>query len=178
MAPQPLLDFLHTLPPFIANAPPVIGVSDRLQVKVVLRLDRSIKNISINPQLLQSRLDLRANILEAIEDAQEFRERQVQLMISQLARVAKLSLWDVEATLLAIKVQQTAASLDTHCCTRNHLVSVGRGQRGEIDRLVMNTMEIRDSQELERSIFDAAHQGHQKIKDLQKAWPFSELGLL
>ena len=178
MAPQPLLDFLYTLPPFIANAPPVIGVSDRLQVKVVLRLDRSIKNISINPQLLQSRLDLRAHILEAIEDAQEFRERQVQLMISQLARVAKLSLWDVEATLLAVKVQQTAASLDTHCCARNRLVSVGRGQRGDIDRLVLNTMEIHDSKELERSLVDAAHRGHQKIKDLQKAWPFSELGLL
>ena len=72
--------------------------------------------------LYQPRLDLRANILEAIEDAQEFRERQVQLMISQLARVAKLSLWDVEATLLAIKVQQTAASLDTHCCTRMTLI--------------------------------------------------------
>jgi hypothetical protein len=25
MAPQPLLDFLYTLPPFIANAPQVIG---------------------------------------------------------------------------------------------------------------------------------------------------------
>ena len=98
-----------SLPPFIANAPPVIGVSDRLQVKVVLHLDRSIKNISINPQLLQSRSDLRANILEAIKDAQEFRERQGQLMISELARIAKLSLWDVGSTLLAVKVQQTAA---------------------------------------------------------------------
>jgi hypothetical protein len=52
MAPQPLLDFLYTLPPFIANAPPVIGVSDRSQVKVVLKLDRSLKSIFINPQLL------------------------------------------------------------------------------------------------------------------------------
>jgi hypothetical protein len=178
MAPQPLLDFLYTLPPFIANAPPVIGVSDRLQVKVVLKLDRSLKNIFINPQLLRSPSNLRANILEAIEDAQKFREHQVQLMISELARVAKLSLWDVEATLLAVKVQQAAASVNTHCCARNSLVSVGRGQRGDIDRLVLNSMGVHDSRELEGSIVDAAHQGHQKVRDLQAAWPFSELGLL
>jgi hypothetical protein len=178
MAPQPLLDFLYTLPAFIANAPPVIGVSDRLQVKVVLKLDRTLKNIFINPQLLRSPLNLRANILTAIEDAQKFRESQVQLMISELARVAKLSLWDVEATLLAVKVQQAAASVNTHCCARNSLVSVGRGQRGDIDRLVLNSMGVHDSRELEGSIVDAAHQGHQKVRDLQEAWPFSELGLL
>jgi DNA-binding protein YbaB len=178
MAPQPLLDFLHTLPAFIANAPPVIGVSDRLQVKVVLRLDRSLKNIFINPQLLRSPSNLRANILEAIEDAQKFRESQVQLMISELAHVAKLSLWDVEATLLAVKVQQAAASVNTHCCARNSLVSVGRGQRGDIERLVLNSMGVHDSRELEGSIVDAAHQGHQKVRELQGAWPFSELGLL
>jgi hypothetical protein len=186
MAPQPLLDFLHTLPAFIANAPPVIGVSDRLQVKVVLKLDRTLKNIFINPQLLKSPLNLRANILEAIEDAQKFRESQVQLMISELARVAKLSLWDVEATLLAVKVQQAAASLNTHCCARNSLVSLGRGRRGDIDslsetlreRLVLNSMGVCDSRELERSIVDAAHQGHRRVRDLQEAWPFSELGLL
>jgi hypothetical protein len=194
MAPQPLLDFLHTLPAFVANAPPVIGVSvhevflkeNRLQVKVVLKLDRlwrkrsyrSLKNIFINPQLLRSPSNLRANILEAIEDAQKFREHQAQLMISELARVAKLSLWDVEATLLAVKVQQAAASLNTHCCARNSLVSVGRGQRGDIDRLVLNSVGVCDSRELEGSIIDAAHQGHQKVRDLQGAWPFSELRLL
>jgi hypothetical protein len=178
MAPQPLLDFLYSLPPFIANAPPVIGVSDRLQVKVVLQLDRSLKNIFINPQLLRSRSNLRANILEAIEDAQKFRESQVQLMISELARVAKLSLWDIEATMLAVKVQQAAASVNTHCCARNSLVSLGRGQRGDIERLVLNSMGVHDSRELEGSIVDAAHQGHQKVRELQAAWPFSELGLL
>jgi DNA-binding protein YbaB len=178
MAPQPLLDFLYTLPAFIANAPPVIGVSDRLQVKVVLQLDRSLKNIFINPQLLRSPTELRANILEAIEDAQQFRERQVQAMISELARVAKLSLWDVEATLLAVKVQQAAASLNTHCCTGNSLVSVGRGQRGDIERLVLNSMVVSDSKELERSIVDAAGQGHEKVRESQRAWPFAELGLL
>jgi hypothetical protein len=186
MAPQPLLDFLHTLPAFVANAPPVIGVSvhvvflkeNRLQVKVVLKLDRSLKNIFINPQLLRSRSNLRANILEAIEDAQKFRESQVQLMISELARVAKLSLWDIEATMLAVKVQQAAASVNTHCCARNSLVSLGRGQRGDIERLVLNSMGVCDSRELEGSIVDAAHQGHQKVRDLQEAWPFSELGLL
>jgi hypothetical protein len=180
----------------------VIGVSvhvvflkeNRLQVKVVLQLDRlwrkrsyrSLKNIFINPQLLRSPSNLRANILEAIKDAQKFREHQVQLMISELARVAKLSLWDVEATLLAVKVQQAAASANTHCCTRNSLVSVGRGQRGDIDslsetlreRLVLNSMGVHDSRELERSIVDAAHQGHQKVRELQEAWAFSELGLL
>jgi hypothetical protein len=186
MAPQPLLDFLYTLPAFIANAPPVIEVSEQVQVKVVLRLDRlwrkrsyrSLKNIFINPQLLRSPLNLRANILEAIEDAQKFREHQVQLMISELARVAKLSLSDIAATLLAVKVQQAAASVNTHCCARNSLVSVGRGQRGDIDRLVLNSMGVHDSRELERAIIDAAHQGPQKVRDLQKTWPFSRLGLL
>jgi hypothetical protein len=178
MAPQPLLDFLHTLPSFIANAPPVIGVSDRLQVKVVLKLDRSLKNIFIDPQLLRSPSNLRANILAAIEDAQQFRERQVQLIISRNAYVAKLSLWDVEATLLAVKSQQAAVTLDSPCCARNRLVSLRRGQRGEIDRLVLNSVRIRDSGELERSIVDAAGQGYEKVRDLQKAWPFSELGLL
>jgi hypothetical protein len=186
MATQPLLDFLYTLPTFIANAPPVIGVSEQVQVRVVLRLDRlwrkrsyrSLKNIFINPQLLQSPLDLRANILEAIEDAQKFRESQVQLMISELALIAKLSLWDLEATLLAVKVRQAEASVITHCCTRNSLVSLGRGQRGDIERLVLNSTRVHYSRELERSIVDASHQGHQKVRDLLKAWPFSELGLL
>jgi hypothetical protein len=99
-------------------------------------------------------------------------------MISELARVAKLSMWDVEATMLAVKVQQAAASVNTHCCARNSLVSVGRGQRGDIERLVLNSMGVHDSRELEGSIVDAAHQGHQKVRDLQAAWPFSELGLL
>jgi hypothetical protein len=178
MAPQPLLDFLYTLPAFIANAPPVIGVSEQVQVKVVLKLDRSLKSIFINPQLLRSPSNLRANILTAIEDAQKFRESQVQLIISELARVAKLSLWDIEATLLAVKVQQAAASVNTHCCARNSLVSVGRGQRGDIERLVLNSMGVHDSRELEGSIVDAAHQGHRRVRDLQAAWPFSELGLL
>jgi hypothetical protein len=178
MAPQPLLDFLYSMPPFIATAPPVIGVSKQAQVKVVLRLDRSLKNIFIDPQLLRSPLNLRANILEAIEDAQRFRERQVQLIISKHALIAKLSLWDVEATLLAVKVRQAEASVITHCCTRNSLVSLGRGQRGDIERLVLNSTRVHYSRELERSIVDASHQGHQKVRDLLKAWPFSELGLL
>jgi hypothetical protein len=149
-----------------------------VQVKVVLKLDRSLKNILINPQLLLSRSNLRANILEAINDAQKFREHQVQLIISQNARVAKLSLWDVEATLLAVKSRQAAASLNSHCCARNSLVSVRRGRRGDIERLVLNSMGVHDSKELENSIVDAAGQRHQKVRDLQGAWPFAELGLL
>jgi YbaB/EbfC DNA-binding family len=178
MAPQPLLDFLYTLLPFVVNAPPVIGVSEQAQVKVVLQLDRSLKNIFIDPRILKSPSNLRANILEAIEDAQKSRERQVQLIISQNACVAKLSLWDVEATLLAVKSQQAAASVNTHCCARNRLVSVRRGRRGEIDRLVLNSMRFCDSRELERSIVDAAGQGYEKVRDLQRDWPFSELGWL
>ncbi len=144
----------------------------------MLKLDRSLKNIFIDPQLLRSRSNLRANILEAIKDAQRFRESQVQLTISELAHIAKLSLWDIEATLLAVKVQQAAASINTHCYARNRLVSVVRGQRGDIERLVLNSMAVHDSKELERSIVDAAHQGHEKVGDLQRDWPFSELGLL
>jgi hypothetical protein len=123
-------------------------------------------------------LNLRAHILDAITDAQQFRERQVQLIIYRNACVAKLSLWDVEATLLAIKAQQAAASINTHCCIRNSLVSLGIGQHGDIDRLVLNSLEVRDSRELERAIVDAANQGIAKVRELQEAWPFSELGLL
>jgi hypothetical protein len=99
MTPQPLLDFLYTLPTFIANAPPVIGVSEQAQVKVALQLNRQLKNIFIEPRILQTPLNLRSYILEAITDAQQFRDRQVQLIISRNACVAKLSLWDVEGTL-------------------------------------------------------------------------------
>jgi hypothetical protein len=55
---------------------------------------------------------------------------------------------------------------------------VGRGQRGDIERLVLNSMGVSDSRELERLIVDAAHQWHEKVRDLQETWPFSELGLL
>jgi hypothetical protein len=186
MAPQPLLDFLFILPAFITTAPPVIGVSEQAQVKVLLWLvrvalaltNRSLKNIFIDPRILKSPSNLRANILEAIEDAQKSRERQVQLIISQNACVAKLSLWDVEATLLAVKSQQAAASVNTHCCARNRLVSLRRGRRGEIDRLMLNSMRFCDSRELERSIIDAAGLGYEKVRDSQRDWPFSELGWL
>jgi DNA-binding protein YbaB len=175
MTPQPLLNFLHTLPPIIAKAPPVIGVSAQAQVKVLLLLDRSLKNIFIDPQLLKSPLDLRAGILEAVEDAHQFRERQVQLIISRHTCVAKLSLWDVEGTLLAVKSQQATASLGVQGIGRNRLVSVVRGRRGEIDRLVLNSVRFMDSRELERSIVEAAEQGQEKINNLQKTWPFPEL---
>jgi DNA-binding protein YbaB len=178
MSKQPLLDFLNTLPVFITNAPPVIGVSEQAQVKVLLQLDRSLTSIFIDPGLLESPLDLRARILEAIFDAQQFRERQVQLIISRHTCIANLSLWDVEGTLLAVKGQQAAAFSDTYCCARNHLVSVGREQRGDIDRLVLNSMRLNDAKTLESAIVDAARQGHEKIRNLQKAWPFAELGWL
>jgi hypothetical protein len=175
MTPQPLLNFLHTLPPIIAKASPVIGVSNRAQVKVLLLLDRSLKNIFIDPQLLKSPLDLRVGILEAIEDAHQFRERQVQLIISRHTCVAKLSLWDVEGTLLAVKGQQANAALGVQGIGRNRLVSVVRGRRGEIDRLVLNSVKIGDSRELEMAIVEAAQQGQDRIIKLQKTWPFPEL---
>jgi hypothetical protein len=179
MNPQPLLDFLYTLPPVISKAPPVIGVSEKAQVKVMLQLDRTLKSIFIEPRLLKYLLDLRARILEAIffqkhsvnEDAQQFRERQVQVIISRHACIANLSLWDVEGTILAVKGQQAAAYLNAQGCGRNHLVSVVRGQRGEIDRLVLNSMRVCEPKELERSIVEAAMQGHEKIRDLQRTWP-------
>ncbi len=175
MNPQPLLNFLHTLPPIIAKAPPVIGVSAQAQVKVLLLLDRTLQNIFIDPQLLKSPLDLRAAILEAIADAHQFRERQVQLIISRHTCVAKLSLWDVEGTLLAVKGQQANAALGVQGIGKNRLVAVVRGGRGEIDRLVLNSVRFMDSRELESSIVEAAKQGQEKITKLQQAWPFPEL---
>jgi hypothetical protein len=175
MTPQPLLDFLHTLPAFIATAPPVIGVSAQARVKVLLQLDRQLTNIFIDPQLLQSPLDLRTAVLEAIEDAQQFRDRQVQLIISRHSCTAKLSLWDVEGTLLSIKSQQTT---DFQGIGRNHLVSMVRGQRGEINRMVLNSVRVSDNKELGRSIIEAASQSCEKIRNLQKTLSFPNLAWL
>jgi DNA-binding protein YbaB len=175
MTSQPILDFLHTLPAFIVTAPPVIGVSAQARVKVLLQLDRQLTNIFIDPQLLQSPLDLRAMVLEAIEDAQQFRDRQVQLIISRHSCTAKLSLWDVEGTLLSIKSQQTT---DFQGIGRNHLVSMVRGQRGEINRMVLNSVQVTDQKELERSIIEAASQSCEKVRNLQKTLPFPNLVLL
>jgi DNA-binding protein YbaB len=178
MTPQPFLDFLHTIPVLIAEAPPVIGVSEHLQVKVVLQLDRQVKNIFIDSKLLQSPLNLHAKILEAIEDAQQFRERQVHAIISQYSYIANLSIWDVEGTLLAVKGQQANASLNVQGIGKNHLVLVVREPRGEIDRLVLNSTKLTNSNELERAIIEAARQGHEKITAMQKNWPFPELALI
>jgi hypothetical protein len=175
MTPQPLLDFLHTLPAFIATAPPVIGVSAQARVKVLLQLDRQLTNIFIDPQLLQSPLDLRTAVLEAIEDAQQFRDRQVQLIISRHSCTAKFSLWDVEGTLLSIKSQQTT---DFQGIGRNHLISMVRGQRGEINRMVLNSVRVSDHKELERSIIEAASQSCEKVRNLQKTLSFPDLAWL
>jgi hypothetical protein len=43
---------------------------------------------------------------------------------------------------------------------------------------MLNSMVVSDSRELERSIVDAARQGHEKVREIQEAWPFAELGLL
>jgi hypothetical protein len=175
MTSQPLLDFIYALPAFITNAPPVIGVSERARVKVILQLDRQLTNVFIDHQLLQSPLDLRAAILEAIEDAQQFRDRQVQAIVSQHTCIAKLSIWDVEGTLLSIKSQQTT---DFQGIGRNHLVSMARGQSGEINRMALNSVRISGQKELERSIIEAAKQSREKVRNLQKTLPFPDLAWL
>jgi hypothetical protein len=175
MTSQPLLDFIYDLPAFITKAPPVIGVSDRARVKVILQLDRQLTNVFIDHQLLQSPLDLRAAVLEAIEDAQQFRDRQVQAIISQHTCTAKLSIWDVEGTLLSIKSQQTT---DFQGIGRNHLVSMVRGQSGEINRMALNSVRICGQKELERSIIEAAKQSRETVRNLQKTLPFPDLAWL
>jgi hypothetical protein len=175
--PQPLLDFLHTLPPFIAKAPPVIGVSEYAFAKVVLQLDRQLTNVSIDPRLLKSPCEVRAQVLEAIHDAQEFRDRQVRAIISEHSQVAKLSIWDVEGTLLAVRNQQSEAlrsvkGTGTGC---NRLVSVVRSQQNQIIGLVLNSTNLCCRQELERSILHAAQQGYEEIHSLQKILPFPRL---
>jgi DNA-binding protein YbaB len=178
MTSQPLLDFIHTLPAFIATAPPVIGVSNQAKVKVVLQLDRQLTNIFIDSQLLPSPLDLRSKILEAINEAQELRNRQVQAMISQHSHVAKLSLWDVEGTLLAIRSQQDALAVNFQGIGCNRLVSVVRGQQGQIDRLVLNSLRVVDRHELELAIVAAAQDGYEKVRRLQKILPFPHLSVV
>jgi hypothetical protein len=77
--------------------------------------------------------------------------------------------------LIAVKGQQANAALGVQGIGRNRLVSVVRGRRGEIDRLVLNSVRVSDSRELESSIIEAAKQGQEKIANLQKTWPFPEL---
>jgi YbaB/EbfC DNA-binding family len=175
--PQPLLDFLHTLPPFIAKAPPVIGVSEHAFVKVVLQLDRQLTNVSIDPRLLKSPREVRAQVLEAIQDAQEFRDRQVRAIISEHSQVAKLSIWDVEGTLLAVRNRQSEAlrsvqGTGTGC---NGLVSVARSQRNQITGLVLNSTNLCCRHKIERSIIHAAQQGFYEIQRLYEMLPFPEL---
>jgi hypothetical protein len=54
MSPQPLTDFLNTLPALITAAPPVIGVSSGGYIKVVMMLDYQLVDAWIHPRLLQS----------------------------------------------------------------------------------------------------------------------------
>jgi hypothetical protein len=131
---------------------------------IVLRLDRSLKNIFIDPPLLRSQSNLRANILEAIflqkryvnEDAQKFREHLVQLMIFELARVAKLSLWDIEAPLS----RQSLAGLSFREYSLLCQESFGFwGERAAwgYRSTVLNSMGVHDSRELEGSITDFSY---------------------
>jgi DNA-binding protein YbaB len=175
MSQQPLLDFLYTLPAFIAKAPPVIGVSDNGRVKLTLRLDRQLTDIAVDAALLPFPLDLRSRILAAISNAQELRNKQVQDIISRHSRAAQLSLWDVEGTLLAVRGQQSVFSTSFQGIGRNHLVSVVRDHQAQIDRLVLNSVRVRDRRELERSIIEAAQQGYDKVRYLQKTLPFADL---
>jgi DNA-binding protein YbaB len=175
MTTQPLLDFLYTLPAFIAKAPSVVGIAARGRVQVTMQLDRQLTHISIDPALLSSPLDLRSRLLAAIDNAQEQRNIQVQNIISQHSHIAHLSLWDVEGTLLSIRSQQAAASPNFLGIGRTSLVSVVRGKQGEIERIVLNSVRLRDQQELERSILTAAQEGYNKLQRLQKTLPFPDL---
>jgi hypothetical protein len=109
------------------------------------------------------------------EDAQQFRDRQVQAIISQHTCTAKLSIWDVEGTLLSIKSQQTTDFQGIGC---NHLVSMVRGQSGEINSMALNSVRISGQKELERSIIEAAKQSREKVRNLQKTLPFPDLAWL
>jgi hypothetical protein len=175
--PQPLLDFLHTLPPLIAKSPPVIGMSEHAFVKVVLQLDRQLTNVSIDPRLLKSPREVRAQVLEAIQDAQEFRDRPVRAIISEHSQVAKLSIWDVEGTLLAVRRRQSEALRNIQNAGRgcNRLVSVARSQRNQITGLVLNSTNLCCRHKVERSIIQAAQQSFDEIQRLYEMLPFPEL---
>jgi hypothetical protein len=152
MSPQPLLDFLNTLPAFITAAPPVIGVSEDGSVKVIMKLDQRLTDIWINPRLLQSPRALRVVVLATIHKAQELRSHQIHKIISEHSYIANLSPWDVEATLLSIKNQQSSVSHNFQGVGRNHLTTVLRNHQGEITRLVLNSTRVLNQQQLERSI--------------------------
>jgi DNA-binding protein YbaB len=175
MNPQSLLDFLHTIPAFIDKAPPVVGVAAHGRVQATMQLDRQLTNISIHKSLLSSPLDLRRHLLSAIDDAQTQRNIQVQNTIIKHSYIAHLSLWDVEGTLLSIQKEQSVISPSFLGFGRTDLVSIVRNRQGEIERVVLNSVHLRDRKKLERAILTAAREGYAKLQRLQKKMPYPDL---
>jgi hypothetical protein len=98
----PNLHFLQTIAPLLAKTPPVVGISPNHQVRIVLAIDRQILQAHIACPTAPTSI-LQRNILSAIDQAQTLRHQRIQALISQYAQPTKLSLWDIEATLLALR---------------------------------------------------------------------------
>jgi hypothetical protein len=177
MSPQPLT-FLNTLPALITAAPPVIGVSSGGHIKVVMMLDYQLVDAWIHPRLLQSPHALRMMFLQTIDIAQKIRNVQVHELISQHSHIARLSIWDVEATLLSIKNRQVATSGEFQGVGRNHLMTMIRNHQGEITRFVLNSSRHLQQQQLERSILSAAQQSFEQIRSFQKVQQFPYLAAI
>jgi hypothetical protein len=115
----PNLYFLQTIAPLLAKTPPVVGISSNQQVRITFGIDRQILQAHI--ACPQSPMGiLQRDILSAIDQAQTLRHQRIQSLISQYAQVTKLSLWDIEATLLALRHQLEQAS-DRHSGTLSAL---------------------------------------------------------
>jgi hypothetical protein len=117
-------------------------------------------------------------VLETIHQAQELRVQQVHKIISQHSYIAQLDIWDVEATLLSIKKQQAAASQNRQGIGHKHLTTILHNYQGKINRLVLNSTQILNQQQLERSIPSAAQQGYEQIRNLQRVLPFPYLATI
>jgi hypothetical protein len=105
----PNLHFLQTIAPLLAKNPPVVGISSNQQVRITLGIDRQILQAYIACPQSPTGI-LQRDILSAIDQAQTLRHQRIQALISQYAQPTKLSLWDIEATLLALRHQLEQAS--------------------------------------------------------------------
>jgi hypothetical protein len=147
----PNLYFLQIIAPLLAKTPPVVGISSNQQVRITLGIDRQILQAHIACPQSPTGI-LQRDILSAIDQAQTLRHHRIQALISQYAQVTKLSLWDIEATLLAL---------------RQFRLPLFKGGWGD----------LLSSQLSETTLLAAAHQNYLQLQEHYKSLPDPALGI-
>jgi hypothetical protein len=156
----PNLHFLQTIAPLLAKNPPVVGISSNQQVRITLGIDRQILQAHIACPTAPTSI-LQRNILSAIDQAQTLRHQRIQALISQYAQPTKLSLWDIEATLLALR------QLRLPPAPRSVSVAELKGGWGD----------LLSSQLSETTLLAAAHQNYLQLQEHYKSLPDPALGI-